>query len=147
MNSKILISVVIVLAIGVAAAGYQISTTNNLLTLEDLKSQNPDSDSSPASSSDGSGQGSSSGSSSASGSSQGSSNVKVTPSQAKTLAKTSIDYDGAYAGTPTLKSLWGTKVYIVPVMIKQDGKEVRIGEIYIDAITGKNLKGAGGGAP
>jgi hypothetical protein len=154
MNSKIIISVVIVLAIGVAAASYQISTTNDLFTITDSPDQSPSEDTASSSSSTGTDQGSSTGSGS-SGSSQGGSNVKVTSDEAKTLAVDVNTQPYTTLGTPVLESMLGTKVYVIPVISNgndPDHPEFKkgqvIGEIYIDAYTGNDLKlGGGGGAP
>lgn len=145
INSKILISVVIVLMIGVAAAGYQISQTPQLWQLTTPQSSDSSSqDAQSSSSSSDSIQGQSSGSSSSSGSSQssGGSSVKISSSEAKSIVqKNYIDPEsGAVVGTVTLKTVDGKKVYIVTV--NKNGQTV--GEIYIDPNTGKNLGGAGG---
>jgi uncharacterized membrane protein YkoI len=148
INSKILISIVIVLMIGVAAASYQISQTPQLWQLTNPQSSDSSSqdDSQSSSSSSDVVQGQSSGSSSSSVSSQGSSSssggssVKVSSSKAKKIAEGYIQQEGAVAGTPVIKSIGGKKVYVVPV--KMNGETV--GEIYIDPNTGKNVGGAGG---
>jgi uncharacterized membrane protein YkoI len=64
----------------------------------------------------------------------------ISAAKAKTIAEKYIEEPGASAGTPTLSKQDGKLVYTVP--IKLNGKNV--GEIYIDAQTGKNLGGAGG---
>lgn len=146
INSKILISVVIVLMIGVAAAGYQISQTPQLWELTTPQSSDSSSqgDSQSSSSSSDVVQGQSSGSSSSSVSSQGSSNggssVKVSSSEAKKIAEGYIQQEGAVAGTPVIKTVGGKKVYVVPVQMNGEN----VGEIYIDPSTGKNVGGAGG---
>lgn len=146
INSKILISVVIVLMIGVAAAGYQISQTPQLWELTTPQSSDSSSqDSQSSSSSSDSIQGQSSGSSSSSGSSQssGGSNVKISSEEAKNIVlKNYVGEKGI-----TVKSVKlttgsdGKKKYIV-VLQDQSGKAV--GEIEIDANTGANIGGAGG---
>jgi uncharacterized membrane protein YkoI len=65
---------------------------------------------------------------------------KISASEAQKIAKTYIKVSGATAGTPKLVNQSGKLVYIVPVI--DNGKNV--GEIDIDAKTGKNLGGAGG---
>lgn len=150
INSKILISVVIVLAIGVAAAGYQISQTPNLWELSDTQSQTPTQDDQQSSGSTDEVQGQTSDSQSSSGSDQGStssgssdnggSDVQISSSKAKNIAEGYIEQDGATAGTPELKTIDGKKIYVVP--IEMNGSNV--GEIYIDPKTGENLGGAGG---
>ena len=70
-------------------------------------------------------------------------NVKVkiiSPSAAKILAKKYIEQPGAVPGNPKLVRQDGKKVYIVPVI----DKKKNVGEIYLDAYSGKNLGGAGG---
>jgi uncharacterized membrane protein YkoI len=69
-----------------------------------------------------------------------SNNKNISSAEAKKIANTYIDSQGASAGTPNLVKQDGKYVYIVPVM--DNGKNV--GEIYIDAETGENLGGAGG---
>ncbi|MDP1552232.1 MAG: PepSY domain-containing protein [Methanobacteriaceae archaeon] len=146
ISSKILISVVIVLLIGVAAASYQISQTPQLwdYTNPQSSSSSQKDDQPSSSSSDVQGQ---SGSSSSSGSvqtssdsSNGGSDVKISSSEAKKIAEKYIQEEGATAGTPELKTVDGKKIYIVPITMNNKN----VGEIYIDPITGKNLGGAGG---
>ena len=70
-------------------------------------------------------------------------NVKdeiISPTTAKILAKKYIEQPGAVPGTPKLVKEDGKKVYIVPVIDKKQN----VGEIYLDAHSGKNLGGAGG---
>lgn len=141
VKTKILISVIIVALIGVAAAGYQINSTKTPgLWQPTTTSEQPSTDQSNQQSvqtQSGTQSGTSGKSQSAS---QGSSNVKITVSQAKSIAQKSIEQPGATAGTPKLKTLNGTKIYIVPVIY--NGKTA--GEIWIDAQTGENIGGAGG---
>ena len=66
--------------------------------------------------------------------------MKITADQAKSIAQESIEEPGATTGTPTLTTINGTKIYIVPVM--ENG--VQVGEFEIDAQTGKIIGGAGG---
>jgi len=141
VKTKILISVIIVALIGVAAAGYQINSTKTpgLWQPTTTSGQTPTDQSSQQSvqTQSGSQSGTTSGGSQ---STQGGSNVKITVSQAKSIAQKSIEQPGATAGTPKLKTLNGTKIYIVPVIY--NGKTA--GEIWIDAQTGENIGGAGG---
>ena len=65
---------------------------------------------------------------------------KISSAEAKKIAQKYIEEPGATAGTPTLSKIDGNYVYIVPVI--ENGKNV--GEIDIDALTGKNVGGAGG---
>ncbi|WP_414470110.1 PepSY domain-containing protein [Methanobacterium sp. ACI-7] len=140
VNTKILISVVIVLLIGVAAAGYQISTnTPGLLqptTTQDQKSTDQSQVQSGGSQSGTQGGTTSGGSQSG----NGGNDVKISPAQAKSIAQKSIAQEGATTGTPELITMNGKKVYVVPVI--DNGK--RSGEIWIDAQTGENIGGAGG---
>ena len=64
----------------------------------------------------------------------------ISPAKAQAIAKTYIEVSGATAGTPKLQNQDGTLVYIVPVI----NNNSTVGEIDIDAKTGKNLGGAGG---
>ena len=145
IDSKILVSVVIVLLIGVAAAGYQISSQTPGLW-QPVTSTNPDTSqqSSSSTGTDSGNQQSSASSVSTSTSpktsASGSETVKISTSEAKTIAQKYILQDGATAGTPKLITSNGKKIYLVPVMM--NGKQV--GEIYIDPQTGANLGGAGG---
>jgi len=66
--------------------------------------------------------------------------TNVTAEEAKNIAKKYIEQPGATAGDPTLVNTDGTPTYIVPVML--NGSQV--GEIIIDAQTGKFIDGAGG---
>jgi len=68
-------------------------------------------------------------------------NKTITSEEAQKIATKYIDVSGATAGTPTLVKQDNRLVYIVPIM--ENGKNV--GEIDIDAETGANLGGAGGG--
>ena len=64
----------------------------------------------------------------------------ITPAEAQKIAKTFIKVSGATSGTPKLVNQEGTLVYIVPVI----NNNTVVGEIDIDAKTGKNLGGTGG---
>jgi uncharacterized membrane protein YkoI len=68
------------------------------------------------------------------------SQTTITPTEAQKIAKTFIEVSGATAGTPKLVNQEGTLMYIVPVI----NNNTVVGEIDIDAKTGKNLGGAGG---
>jgi uncharacterized membrane protein YkoI len=72
---------------------------------------------------------------------QNNTSTLITPEEAQNIAQGYIAVPGATAGTPKLINVNGRSIYVVPVMI--DGQIA--GEIEIDAITGKNLGGAGGG--
>ncbi|UTB32798.1 MAG: PepSY domain-containing protein [Methanobacterium sp. ERen5] len=68
-------------------------------------------------------------------------NKTISSEEAKKIATKYIEVAGATTGTPKLVNQDNRMVYIVPVMV--NGKNV--GEIDIDAQTGANLGGAGGG--
>ncbi|MGZ7115825.1 MAG: PepSY domain-containing protein [Methanobacterium sp.] len=137
VKTKILLSVVIVLVIGVAAAGYQI--TNNTPKL--WQATNPQEQISTDQNSKLTAQSQSGTTKTGSGESQtGGSNVKISATQAKSIAAKSISISGATAGTPKLSTINGKKVYIVPIV--NNGKTA--GEIWVDAQTGENIGGAGG---
>lgn len=145
IDSKILVSVVIVLLIGVAAAGYQISSQTPGLW-QPVTSTSPDtSQQSSSTTGTDSGNQQSSASSVSTSTSQktsasGTETVKISTSEAKTIAQKYILQDGATAGTPKLITSNGKKIYLVPVMMNGN----QVGEIYIDPETGANLGGAGG---
>jgi uncharacterized membrane protein YkoI len=64
----------------------------------------------------------------------------ITPAEAKIISKKYVNQTGVTIGTPKLVTEDGKKVYHVPVL----DKKTAVGEIDIDARTGKNLGGAGG---
>lgn len=64
----------------------------------------------------------------------------ITATEAQKIAETFIEEENASAGTPHLAEIEGQAIYIVPVII--DGSTV--GQIEIDAYSGKNVGGAGG---
>ena len=144
IDTKILLSVVIVVLIGVAAAGYHINSQNlGFWQPTTTQSQNPQSQSQGSSeSSSSSGQGETPGtgvySSGQSQSGTGGSSV-ISSSAAKTAAQNNLDKNlkGATAGTPKLSSD-GT-YYTVPVI--ENGKQT--GAIEVDAKTGKVTGGYG----
>ena len=144
VKTKILISVIIVVLIGVAAAGYQISSDNtqNLWQPTSTQEQQSTDQGSDQSVQSQSGTGTQEGTSSGTGKSEsGDSGVKITPSQAKSIVQNNyIQQEGATAGTPKLTTMNGKKAYIVPVIMNGN----QVGEIWIDAQTGENIGGAGG---
>jgi Peptidase propeptide and YPEB domain len=144
INKKIAISIVIVLFIGIGAAGYQISTkTPGLFQPINLQGQNPTGQGVNGGSGASTGQGVNGGSGTSTGQGQstnGGNNVKVSYHQAKSIAQNFIEEPTANAGTPKLITLNGKSTYVVPVI--SNGKIV--GEIYIDPETGENVGGAGG---
>jgi len=126
IDKKILISIVIVLLIGVTAASYEITTKAPGLWQPSI-SQHPiatdqGSDAQTGSSSTGSGQ---------SGSGV---NVKVSPTEAQTIAQNHNLQTDTITGTPKLVTLDGKQLYYVPIFDKNNNQ---IGEIYVDAQTGK----------
>lgn len=146
-NSKIIVSIGVVLMIGVVAAGYQITNNQEQWQLADLQQNKNPADSSvsdQSSSADGqsaSGSGTDTGTASShSQSGSGGDNVKISPSEAQKIAQKYIKTQGVEAGTPKLVEMGGIPTYVVPLI--SDGKVV--GEIYIDPKTGKNVGGAGG---
>jgi len=64
----------------------------------------------------------------------------LTPLEAKLISEKYIQQSGVSAGNPELVTEDGKKVYVVPVL----ENKTTVGEIDIDAHTGKNLGGAGG---
>lgn len=143
INKKIIVSVVIVVLIGIAAAGYQITTNApRLWQPTDLKGLNP-SDGDKTGSSSGQGQSGTGGTGTSSGQGQigaGGSNMEISSSEAKSIAQDFIAEPGAVAGTPKLVKMNDTLTYVVPVIMNGE----TVGEIYIDPETGKNVGGAGG---
>jgi len=137
VNTKILIPAIIValIGIGVAAAGYQISSTTPGLWQPSNSQEQQFTDQSGQQSIRTQGEDDIWGQSG-----NGGSNVKITQVQAKSIAQESIEEPGATAGIPKLVTINGTKIYIVPVM--DNSKQV--GEFEIDAQTGKIIGGAGG---
>ncbi len=139
VKTKILISVIIVLLIGVAAAGYQISNTSPNLWQPTIPQDQISTDQTPQKSV----QSQSETPKTTSTQSQninGDSKVIITLTQAKSIATKSIEQPGATTGTPKLTKIEGNKVYVVPIIY--NGKDS--GEIWIDAQTGENIGGAGG---
>jgi hypothetical protein len=148
IDKKIWLPVVIVIVIGVAAAGYQITNqTTGLwqpINPETSPDQNNPTSNSPYSDTGtgGSGTGGSGtgGSGQGSGSNTGGTNVKITVEQAQTIAQDSILELGAAAGTPELNTTDNT--YKVPIIINGE----KVGVFIIDANTGKIIE-LQGGAP
>ena len=64
----------------------------------------------------------------------------ISSAEAQKIASKYIEVSGATAGKPSLVKQDSKMVYIVPVVIKGEN----VGEIDIDAKTGKNIGGAGG---
>jgi uncharacterized membrane protein YkoI len=64
----------------------------------------------------------------------------ISAEEAQEIAKEYIEEPNATAGTPRLVEEDGTKIYIVPVVMNGS----TVGQIEIDAYTGKNVGGAGG---
>ncbi len=150
LNKKILISIVIVLVIGVAAASYQAaSKTPGVWQSGISESQLPTEQgssvsdgSSSALTTSGSGivkSGSQSSTSSGQSGSSGS-DVQITAAKAKTIAQDNIKDSTATAGTPELTVIDGKTVYNVPVMSNNE----QVGYFVINAQTGTIIEGAGG---
>ncbi len=64
----------------------------------------------------------------------------ISAEEAKAIAQGFVEEPGVTAETPTLTTVDGRQIYIVPLY--QNGSVV--GEIEIDAVTGENIGGAGG---
>ena len=64
----------------------------------------------------------------------------ISSAEAQSIAQTYIIQPNAKAGTPILKEIDGEQIYTVPVILNGNN----VGEIDIDAQTGKNVGGAGG---
>jgi uncharacterized membrane protein YkoI len=64
----------------------------------------------------------------------------ISNTEAQSIAQTYIIQPNAKAGTPILKEINGEQIYTVPVILNGNN----VGEIDIDAQTGKNVGGAGG---
>lgn len=152
IDKKILISIVIVLLIGVAAASYQISTKTPGIwqpSVSQAETQAADQGSTGKTSS-GQAQSSSqpqtststSSSSSSSGSDTGTTTLK-TPTEIIEIAAKNIYDSSAIAGTPEQKTIEGKQVYYVPVVNKSNPQDQQ-GYFIIDAKTGKIIEGAGG---
>lgn len=157
VNTKILLSVVIVVLIGVTAAGYQISNQNSTgfwqptTTSSNTQSSGSGSQSSDSGTSTGttaqasSGTGTSTGTtgtevySSKSSGQTGGSNV-ISASAAKSAAASAIAVSGATTGTPKLSS--DKTYYTVPIL--KNGKT--IGAIEVNARTGEVTGGYGNDA-
>jgi hypothetical protein len=148
LDKKIVISIVIVLLIGVAAASYQITTKTpgvwqsglSQATVPTTQGSSDGSSSSSDLASSGLVQSDSQSSSSGSTSSQSGSSVKVTSAQAKIYAQASIQEPSASAGTPKLLTLDGKQVYNVPIIVNNQS----VGYLVVDAQTGAIIEGAGG---
>ncbi|MGF7117235.1 PepSY domain-containing protein [Methanobacterium oryzae] len=141
VNTKIILSIAIVLLIGIAAASYQMTTSSQQLWQPTTSQEQTSSDSSNTQSEQtqsGTQGGTTSGDSQGG---DGGNNVKISSDEAKSIAQQSIELQGATAGTPQLTTMNGQKVYVVPV-IDENGEKV--GEIWVDPETGENIGGAGG---
>jgi uncharacterized membrane protein YkoI len=64
----------------------------------------------------------------------------ISAQEAQNIALQYIEEPNATAGTPRLVDEDGKKIYIVPVIMNGN----TVGQIEIDAYTGKNVGGAGG---
>ncbi|MEL7670051.1 PepSY domain-containing protein [Methanobacterium sp.] len=128
MIKKSIVAVVVMLAAAAlvfGASGNHINSTNNS---KGQQSSVTDSSSSSNSASD------------SDKASDNTTKPKITSEEAQKLAQKYIDVDGATAGTPKLIKTDGQYIYAVPVI----DNGTNVGEIDINAITGKNVGGAGG---
>jgi len=66
--------------------------------------------------------------------------TKISPAKAQEIAQKYIEEPGTNAGKPKLIKTDGRYIYVVPVI----DNGTNVGEINIDALTGKNVGGAGG---
>ncbi|MDI6724402.1 MAG: PepSY domain-containing protein [Methanobacterium sp.] len=142
VNTKILLSVAIVLIIGIAAASVQM-TSNSPSLWSFTTPQDTTTDQSQNTQSEQVQSGVQDGTSSVSGQNgAGGDKVKISITKAKSIAQNSIEQAGVKAGTPKLTTMNGEQVYVVPVIDEKTGD--RTGEIWIDAQTGEVIGGAGG---
>jgi len=149
LDKKILISIVIVLVIGVAAASYQATTktpgvwqsgvADSKLPTEQASSGSDGSSALTSAGSSGNVQSDSQSSSSSSHSGSGGSGL-ITAASAKIIAQKNIQDSQATAGTPVATKIDGKSVYNVPIV----SDNTQVGYFIIDAQTGKIIEGAGG---
>jgi len=149
LDKKILISIVIVLVIGVAAASYQATTktpgvwqsgvTDSQIPTEQASSGSSGSSALTSTGSSGSVQSDSQSSSSSSQSGSSGSGL-ISASSAKIIAQKNIQDSQATAGTPVSTKIDGKPVYNVPIISNNN----QVGYFIIDAQTGKIIEGAGG---
>jgi uncharacterized membrane protein YkoI len=64
----------------------------------------------------------------------------ISAEEAQSIAQTYIEEPNATAGTPRLVEIEGQMIYVAPIIMDGDV----VGQIEIDAYTGKNVGGAGG---
>ena len=129
MIKKSIVAVVVMLAAAAlvfGASGNHINSTNN--SNQGQQSSVTDSSSSSNSASD------------SDKASDNTTKPKITSTEAQKIAQKYIDVQGATAGTPKLIKTNGQCIYVVPVI----DNGTNVGEIDINAITGKNVGGAGG---
>ena len=138
IDKKILISIVIVLLIGVAAASYQITTKTPGIWQPSVSQAQTAADQGTSGASSSAAQtqtGSQSPSTTTSGQSgTGGVDLKVSPSDAQTIAQNHNLEANTVTGTPKLITLDGKQLYYVPIFDKNNNQ---IGEIYVNAQTGK----------
>lgn len=67
-------------------------------------------------------------------------NDTISPEEAQQIAEKFVKESGAQVGIPKLSEIEGQLLYTVPIM----SNGTNVGEITINAITGKNMGGAGG---
>ena len=135
IDKKILISIVIVLLIGVAAANYQITTKTPGIWQPSVSQAQTAADQGASSLAAQTQTGSQSPSTTTSGQSGTEGvDVKVSPSDAQTIAQNHNLEANTVTGTPKLITLDGKQLYYVPIFDKNNNQ---IGEIYVNAQTGK----------
>jgi uncharacterized membrane protein YkoI len=146
IDKKILISIVIVLLIGVAAASYQITTKTpgvwqpSVLQAQTANEQGSSADSSSSGQAQ-TGSQSLSTSTTSGQSGSGGDTVKSPDEIKQMIIQNNVIQDStASAGTPVLTTLDGKKVYNVPILINNN----QVGEVVVDAYTGEIIEGAGG---
>ena len=136
IDTKIWLSIIIVIVICVAAAGYQISNQTTGLW-QPIEYQNPvltDQNNPTSNSPYGSGEGGSGngGTGTGSGTGTGGNSVKITVQEAQNIAQNHIEEAGATAGTPKLVD----NKYVVPIMLNGE----KVGAFIIDAETGEVIE-------
>lgn len=149
LDKKILISIVIVLVIGVAAASYQATTKTPGVWQSSVAQQqipteqgSTGTDGSSALTSTESSKSVQSNSHSSSPSSQSGSSSSgfITAAKAQSIAQQNIQDPQVTAGIPESTKIDGKQVYNVPIMSGTN----QVGYFIIDAQTGKIIEGAGG---
>jgi len=125
MMLAVVLTVIVVVALALVASGSTVNNDNNPMKIgnENLNYSS-----------------NSSNSSNLSNTTNGGFKIKISPSEAQKIAETYVKEPGAKVGIPRLDESRGKMVYSVPIQING----TNVGEIYINAITGENMGGAGG---